>query len=654
MVSIEGSLDLTARGGSGDGVRVAGQSLPPANRRRRLQIETFSSWLWRSLLIAVWLTVLLALPGRPLSAASDPAESEGPRLRSLRIIGAKTIPVKKLKAEMVLPMPSWLPWKKLPLFKEDELAGDVVRLKTYYQRQGFYHTQIVPKVETQDHRVSVELHITEGPFVQVLQEEVKETPTTPPVALSALKAEWPLKVGDRFTVDGYEALKRLYRDYLLDHGYPQAQVEGKIFLDEQKNTAKIEITVKPGSLGYFGDVKIKGNVETPDYLIRRQLTFKPGDIFSFKELYDSQRKLYSLDLFQTATLTPLEHQEKDHRIPVEITIQEKKKRAVKLGLGFGDEDRFRAKLGLRFRNLGGGGRILEIDGKHSSIEDRVTSTFTNPQLWATHNDFVFQSGYIRRYLPGFTDKSTFTQERLERDLPWKIRGYVGHGLEFARPFNIPEETLAILTQTTTGKLYRASMLLMGLRRDTTDNPVDPHHGGLLAWNQELAPDFLGSNLQFLRNVVEGRTYQAIGKSDFVLAGRLKFGVIQPIQNTEQIPIFRLFFAGGNDSNRGYRFDYLGPRTASGLPIGGEALMEGSIEARIPLYQNFRAAIFTDFGNVFLKTTNFDLGQLKYASGVELRYMTPIGPLGVGIGVPWNPINSHKDNYRVYFSIGQSF
>ncbi|HEY9073706.1 MAG TPA: BamA/TamA family outer membrane protein, partial [Desulfobaccales bacterium] len=410
---------------------------------------------------------------------------------------------------------------------------------------------------TKDNRVSVELHITEGPFVRVAQEEVKETPTTPPVALSSLEAEWPLKVGDRFTVDGYEALKRLYRDYLLDHGYPQAQVEGKIFLDEQKNTAKIEITVKPGSLGYFGDVKIKGNVETPDFLIRRQLTFKPGDIFSFKELYDSQRKLYSLDLFQTATLTPLEHQEKDHRIPVEITIQEKKKRAVKLGLGFGDEDRFRAKLGLRVRNLGGAGRILDIDGKHSSIEDRVTSTFTNPQLWTTHNDFVFQSGYIRRYLPAFTDKSIFTQERLERDLPWKIRGYVGHGLEFARPFNIPEETLAILSQTTTGKLYRASMLLLGLRRDTTDNPVDPHHGALLAWNQELAPDFLGSNLQFLRNVVEGRTYQAIGKSDFVLAGRLKFGVIQPIQSTQQIPIFRLFFAGGNDSNRGYRFDYLG-------------------------------------------------------------------------------------------------
>ena len=46
--------------------------------------------------------------------------------------------------------------------------------------------------------------------------------------LSSLTAKWPLNQGDRFTVDGYEALKRLYLDYLLDHGYPQAQVEGKV------------------------------------------------------------------------------------------------------------------------------------------------------------------------------------------------------------------------------------------------------------------------------------------------------------------------------------------------------------------------------------------------------------------------------------------
>ncbi len=597
--------------------------------------------------------VLLLGPWASFAAADlPPDEAAGPLLHSFKIIGAKLVPKKKLIAEMTMPLPSILPWKRPPVFKEDALEGDLVRLQAYYQGQGFYHTVIVPKIETADNRVKVELHITEGPYVQVVRQEVTIAPTAPPLDLSALQRQWPLKPGDRFTVDGYEALKRLYLDYLLDHGHPRAQAEGKIYLDEEKNTARIEVTIQPGALYYFGDIKISGKEETPGYLVRRQLTFKPGDVFSIKELYDSQRKLYALDLFQSVTMTPGEEQE--NRIPVEVVLQEKKKRSVKLGLGYGDEDRFRAKLGLRFRNLGGGGRTLDIDGKHSAIEDRVTSTFTNPQLWASHNDLVLQSGYIRRYLPGFTDKSIFTQERLERELPWKIKGFIGHGLEFARPFNISEETLAILTQTTPGKLYRASMLLLGLRRETMDSLVDPHRGGLISWNGEAAPNFFGSNLQFLRTVAEVRRYHALGDTNIVLAGRLKFGVIEPIQATEQIPIFRRFFAGGYDSVRGYRLDYLGPRNAAGQPLGGEALTEGSLEARIPIYKDFRAVAFLDFGNVFLQIHNIDLGQLKYAPGVELRYMTPIGPLGVGIGIPTNPINGHKDNYRIFFSIGQAF
>ncbi len=610
--------------------------------------------LGRALCALIGLALLLWPLCGLLLAAPGPDETQGPLLASLKIFGAKAVPKKKILAEMTLTKPSWLPWKKLPVFKEDELEADVARLKMYYQRQGFYHTRVVPKVEARDGRVSVEIHITEGPPVKVTRVEVQVAPGQPPMDLSSLEAKWPLDQGDRFTVDNYEALKRLYLDYLLDHGYPQARVEGKVMLDEAKNTASVALTVSPGPLSYFGAVTVTGNIETPDYLILRQLTFKPGDVFSFKELYDSQRKLYALDLYSTVSIAPLPGKEKELRIPVEVSVQEKKKRSVKLGLGYGDEDKFRAKLGLRFRNLGGGGRTLELDGKHSSIEDRVVGTFNNPQVWTSHNDLTLQSGYIRRYLPSFTDKSYFTLERLERDLPWKIRGYLGHSLEFARPFNIPEETLVILTQTTAGKLYRASMLVAGLRRETMDNPVDPHHGGLLAWTGDFAPNFFGSNLQFVRSVVEGRRYQAIADSNFVLAGRLKFGFIHPIQSTDQIPIFRRFFAGGYDSVRGYRFDYLGPRNPSGTPLGGEALMEGSLELRIPLYQDFRAATFIDFGNVFLTIPEFDLGQLKYTSGVELRYMTPIGPIGVGIGIPWNPINSQKDNYRIYFSIGQAF
>ncbi len=602
------------------------------------------------------LALLLSLGSAPgLGAGPPPEAANTPTLRSVKIVGAKTIPPKKLKEELITHLPSRWPWKKAPVFRPEELEVDVERLKGFYRRQGFYHATITSQVRmTQDGRVDVQFTIDEGSWVKVTGVEVKLAPGAVPLDLSALKAKSPINPGDRFQEGTYDALKRLYLNYLLDHGFPRAKVEGQVLLDEEKDTAEINLTVIPGPLCYFGAVKVKGGGGTPERVILRKLTFKRGDPFSFKELYDSQQRLYGLDLFRSVVFTPEEVPPEERHIPITVEVQEKKKRSLKVGVGYGDEDEFRARLGLRFRNLAGGGRMLDLDTKYSQLESRVMGTFFNPLILSTNLDLVLQSGLIYRNLPGFNDKAFFTSARLERDLPWRIRGYVGHGLEFARPFDIPEETLILLTGTQTGKLYRASMFLWGLRQDTTDNTVDPHRGGILALTGEVAPDFFGSNLQFVKTVVEARRYQSLAGTDFILAGRLKFGVIEPIQATEEIPIFRRFFSGGLNSVRGYRLDYLGPRNPSGTPLGGNCLTEGSLEARIPIYKEFRAVAFLDFGNVYLQVRDFDLGQLRYSSGFGLRYHTFIGPLGLDIGFPLNPIDPRKDRYRIHFTIGQAF
>jgi outer membrane protein insertion porin family len=608
-------------------------------------------------LLPILCLVFLILWGsaRVLAAAEAAQAPATLTLRSLKIVGNKTIPTKKLMEELVTVLPSRWPWKELPAFKPSDLEADVERLTAIYRVNGFYHGKITPRVKTANGQVEVTLTVKEGPWVKVTEEEVNIAPTTPPVDLSALQGKWPLKPGDRFVEKTYDAFKRLYLDYLLDHGYPRARVEGRVLLDEEKNTAEINITVKPGPLCYFGEVRIQGGPETPKRVILRKLTFKQGDLFSFKELYDSQRAIYGLDLFGSVTLTAAEVPEPERRIPVIVEVQGKKQRSLKVGLGYGDEDQFRTKLALRFRNVGGGGRMLDLDAKYSNLEYRVEGTFFNPLIFSSKNDLVFQSGVIRRYLPGFTDKAYFTNLRLERDLPWHFRGYLGHAFEFARPFNIPIETLLILAEATQpGKLYRSSMMVYGLRQETVDSVTDPHRGGILALGGEVAPDFLGSNLEYVRTVVEARRYHGLGLLDITLAGRLKFGAIAPMQSTFDIPAFRRFFAGGLNSVRGYRLDYLGPRDSAGNPLGGQALVEGSFETRIPLYKEFGAVAFLDFGNVYLKIRDIDLGQLKYASGVGLRYYTLIGPIGVDIGFPLNPIDRNKDRYHVNFTVGQVF
>lgn len=630
------------------------------------------------LILGLAFLILLAAV-RSLPASTVAASPEAIILKSVKFTGAKSVKVDQLKEEMITPLPSRWPWNNLPVLRPEaekrglsallprnwvwkkppvynpaEIEDDLVRLKDFYRRNGFYHTKITSHAEIKNHKAIVYIKIDEGPKVMVTQVQVSADAGFTPEDLSELNAKNPLKEGERFTEENYDALKQQYLNYLLDHGYPRAQVEGRVLLDEEKNTAQVKVTVKPGPLCFFGEVTVQGTPETPKRVILRKITFKKGQPFSFKEIYNSQQRLYGLDLFSSVAMIPAEVPKKDRQIPVTVEVREKKKRSLKVGLGYGSEDQFRARLGLRFRNFLSGGRVLDVDTKFSRLEYRVEGSFFNPLLWGSKFDFICQTGWIRRYLPGYTDKAFFSQARLERDLPWRFRGYVGYGLEFTRPFNISEETLALLSETQTGKLYRASMMLFGLRQETMDNAIDPHRGGLLSLMQEVAPTFLGSQIQFVRTIAEARRYQALGETDFILAGRLKFGIIEPMQSTSDIPIFRRFFAGGYNSVRGYRLDYLGPRNPAGSPLGGDALLEGSIEARIPIYKELRAVAFLDFGNVYLHVRDLDVGQLKYASGFGLRYHTFVGPIGIDLGFPLNPINPRQDRYQFHFTIGQAF
>jgi outer membrane protein assembly complex protein YaeT len=600
-------------------------------------------------------------PSEAPPAASLPTLTAGQRdftLHSFRIVGAKTEQVKSLKKELSMKLPSfWPPWGAPPPFRLQDLDYDVERLKIFYRRQGFFHAEIKPEISYGPGKaVDVTLKIDEGPWVKVTDIDVEVAGA---MDLSELRRKWPLNPGDRFAEKPYDDLKNLYLNYLPNHGYPKVKVKGRVYLNETTNTAKILLTVNPGPLCYFGPVRIKDEekLETPEAAVLEKLTFKTGQLFNQEKLFDTQRKLYATDLFRSVVLTPEQVPPQDPTIPIVVELVEKKKRSLKVGLGYADEEKFRARLGLRYRNLWGGGRLLDLDARYSSLGYMVSESFSNPAVFGSSFDFVQQSGARRRDLPGFNDRAFFTQSRLERDIPWDLRVYFGHGLEFARPFNLPVETLIRLQGTEPEKMYRASFALLGLRQDTTDSHIAPQRGGILNLANEFAPTFLGSDLQFFQSVLDWRRYQAIGESKIVAAGRVRFGLIQPIQSTTQIPISRLFFSGGANSVRGYKLNYLGPRNLSGDPVGGETVLEFSLEGRfpIPIYEKIGGVIFLDAGNVFSRIHNLDLGQLKYSPGVGLRYLSPIGAIGVDIAFPTNRINYQQDSpYQINFSVGYGF
>jgi outer membrane translocation and assembly module TamA len=161
-----------------------------------------------------------------------------------------------------------------------------------------------------------------------------------------------------------------------------------------------------------------------------------------------------------------------------------------------------------------------------------------------------------------------------------------------------------------------------------------------------------SDVSFVKLVLEARHYLPLSQH-LLLATRLKLGGIEPYGSSTDVPFNVRFFAGGPGSVRGFQLNRLGPVNADGDPIGGLSLIEGSAELRFPLFGDFGAVLFLDFGNVFSPPFTYHLGDLRYAVGPGLRYNTPVGPLRLDVGFIVD--RRAGENFgRVEFSIGQAF
>jgi outer membrane translocation and assembly module TamA len=128
-----------------------------------------------------------------------------------------------------------------------------------------------------------------------------------------------------------------------------------------------------------------------------------------------------------------------------------------------------------------------------------------------------------------------------------------------------------------------------------------------------------------------------------------------------VPFYKRFFLGGASSLRGWGRFEVSPLSGYGFPIGGLSMLEGSSEVRLPIFGKFGAVAFFDYGNVWSESWSIDLGDLRYAAGPGLRYMTPIGPVRLDVGYQLNPIEGllvngepEQRRFRMHFSIGQAF
>ncbi len=107
-----------------------------------------------------------------------------------------------------------------------------------------------------------------------------------------------------------QASRETLLDELRDHGHPYASVRMAEDPGSDAHQHVITFRADPGPIARHGEIDISGNTSVSDNVVRRQLSFKPGDLYQLSKLRESQRRLYGLELFDFANVQPLQTEEK--------------------------------------------------------------------------------------------------------------------------------------------------------------------------------------------------------------------------------------------------------------------------------------------------------------------------------------------------------
>jgi outer membrane protein assembly complex protein YaeT len=615
-------------------------------------------------------TVVLAVA---LSAAGCREESEI-KVSSLDFEGTKAVTAGQLRNVIQTKRSSRLPWGRERFFNRRAFETDLQRIVAYYRDRGYPEARVtnfdVKLNETQD-EVDLTITIAEGEPVIVSDLRFEGFEVLPEGQRKAMREQLPLQKDQPFDRQLAVASRERGLNLLRDHGYPYAEVHSSV--EEQgPHRSALVLRATPGPMAYFGDVMIGGQSSVGDYVIRRQLTYKPGELFRRSQMRESQRKLYGLELFEFVNIESKEDRDqKPTTIPTRVVVAEGKHRKVTFGVGYGTEEQARARVRWDHVNFFGGARHAGFEGKWSSLDRGVKVDYREPYFFHPHFSIGFEGQAWQASEPAYSantlgGRATLTHQTNTRD-KWSvslINEYSRTRItnDALTDFSLRDELIALGLDPRTGEQDgTVSALAFDIERNTADNILNARRGYFLSGHVEQAGRWMWGNFNYFAVVGEGRHYLSLGDR-MVIANRLRLGTIDPVDNLDDnVPFQRRYFLGGATGMRGWGRFELSPLSGSGLPIGGLSMVEGSAEIRMPLFGKIGMVAFLDYGNVWNEGWTFDLNDLRYDVGPGLRYMTPIGPARFDFGYQLNPIEGllvngepQKRQWRVHFSIGQAF
>jgi translocation and assembly module TamA len=500
---------------------------------------------------------------------------------------------------------------------------------------GYYSATVKAEIESvAENNYVLRITIVPGEPVVVSRAKVSvRGPGAEEKPLRELAASFPLKEGEVLNTPVYEKAKGAMKARAMELGYLDADFSvHKILVWKAESKAQVELELDTGPRYFFGEVGIEGAPQYPRPFLHRYLAFKTGDVFSYAKLGETQLNLVNSDRFKDIVISPEKEETENHMVPVTLKLETKPPKRLRAGAGYGTDTGARFSVNYKDLNLFDRGRELDASLSISQRLQGLAADYTVPGRSAESSKGL-QLNLRREDVTTYVSKLASLEARVTRGFG---RGWMGTAY-----LRVQKENSVIGVEKVNARLVLPGVRFSQRRYDDLVRPRKGHH-----YNFELrgTDHLLGSNVGFLQFLADGKILVPL-PFRLSLISRVTGAFTFQRGAMLSLPASLRFFAGGDNSVRGYSYQSLGPEDSAGNIVGGKNIFVGSIEVERAILQDWGVAGFYDVGNAFNVIHDITLFQ---GAGVGVRYYTKVGAVRIDIA---RQIGVENPHFKIHFNFG---
>ena len=437
-------------------------------------------------------------------------------------------------------------------------------------------------------------------------------------ALGDALSAFPLKRGDQMDDERYETGKSDLLIAARRQGFARAELAlARVLIDPALNTARIVLHIETGPRYYIGQVRFHQDFLNPD-LLERTVTLTPGAPYVNSNVLAFQQGLQVSDWAAVVAVDPRFDEAVEGRVPIDVTLQASKRHRFRVGAGY--ETNVGPRVSARWlqRRINESGHHAEASAQLSSVRRNVRGTYFVPVRHAMTDRLATGAEYE-------FEKTTDTRRKtFNGDF-----GFVRRSLDERRFNRAFLEYRYEQFQVDSDPSEESRLLSLGYARQFTELNFEafPQRGQFIGYELRGGSSAIFSDISYARITIGMTQLLPLGVNGrFRLSGDLGFAAVEDF---EQYPTSLRFFAGGDNSIRGYEFKSLGPEDEDGNVVGGENLLVLSGEYNHRVKPGWAVAGFVDGGNAY----NDRLDDVNIGAGVGFRWLMNFGSLRVDFAWP---------------------